>query len=67
MGLADIKARLSKAIHGLNMQLATGVAAQSSGAPGGALIQVWMPNQLPDGTKVLSAQVTVCLLCSTHA
>jgi hypothetical protein len=29
---------------------------------GGALVQVWMPNELPDGSVVLSAQVRLCVV-----
>lgn len=49
---ADLRTRLARAIHSLSVQLANAPHAR-----GGALIQVWMPNQLPDGTVVLSAQV----------
>ncbi|GBF98869.1 hypothetical protein Rsub_11473 [Raphidocelis subcapitata] len=60
MAAAEVKARLSRAIHGLTVQLAThgGGAACSDGPDGrgGALLQVWMPSQAPDGTTVLSAQ-----------
>jgi len=61
--MESVKTRLSKAIHTLTVQLANGGISgaeedsSSADARGGALIQVWMPNALPDGSIVLSAQV----------
>lgn len=68
----DVKARLSRAIHGLTVHMA-GSGGGPAAAPlsdaahapeggggeerGGALIQVWMPSDAPDGGVVLSAQV----------
>jgi hypothetical protein len=49
----EVKGRLSRAVAQLNTLLGAGGAASGRGA----LIQVWMPSQLNDGSTVLSAQV----------
>ncbi|KIZ07573.1 hypothetical protein MNEG_0388 [Monoraphidium neglectum] len=48
----EVKGRLSRAVAQLNTLLGAGGAASGRGA----LIQVWMPSQLNDGSTVLSAQ-----------
>lgn len=57
---ADLAERLQQAAAALAGALSSGArpaAVTSPGEPWGALLQVWMPRDLPDGSTVLCAQV----------